>query len=152
MALLVYHEPRKLCPTLPSSCPLPILPSHSSPFKHFCAILPISFTSYAFWSSGFVFSSGEPVQAAFSSIQSSPPWPSPQVELAGLKASGEVTGLTRVAEQKRSKSLATLAPNWKPAYNSLKSKNIFHVHSQTTCSLPYQNLFLGQVKTVLRLG
>ena len=52
MALLFYYEPRKLCSTFLFSHPLHIPPSYSSSFGHLRTILYISFTSYAFRSSG----------------------------------------------------------------------------------------------------
>lgn len=52
MALLVYYEPRKLCPRLSFFLSLTYSSLSTWPFGHFCAIPPIYFTSHAFWSSG----------------------------------------------------------------------------------------------------
>ena len=46
-----------------------------------------------------------------------PGGPAQRLEHVELKASGEATGLTRVPEQTRSKSLTIHTANWKPASN-----------------------------------
>lgn len=90
LALLVFYEPRKLCPTFPSFHPLPILPSHSSPFESFCVMLP--FLSLPMLSGALVCVpiSVEPPQASLSSFQqkcyqSCPQQPGQQVHHLGSR-------------------------------------------------------------------
>lgn len=105
----------RLCPSFPPSHSWPVSPSHSSPLGHSCALLPISFMSYALsWSSGLrlflwrAFSSCSPLSRQIATRLSPVTQPTGRARWAqGLWWGCRVEQMS--SEQTRSKSLAILA-------------------------------------------